>query len=87
MTYEFNSLGRKYTVLTGIPYNPNSWVSITEINRNTIKVSLGEYVPSKSLTPILNWCEEHFADNWIHSLQDFYFKNQEDATLFALKWL
>ena len=32
------------------------------------------------------WCQDNFEDNWIWSHDLFFFKNQEDATLFALKW-
>lgn len=35
---------------------------------------------------ILNWCETQFGNNWIHNFDTYYFKNEEDATLFALRW-
>jgi hypothetical protein len=32
------------------------------------------------------WCEEMFSDNWLWNWNEFYFKNKEDAVVFALRW-
>ena len=39
------------------------------------------------LVNMCGWCEERFGDNWLYDWNDFYFKYEKDAVLFALKWL
>jgi hypothetical protein len=36
---------------------------------------------------IKEWCKVHCNDQWIEISGNFYFKHQEDALLFSLKWL
>jgi hypothetical protein len=35
---------------------------------------------------VRDWCQAHFGDNWTYNFGDFYFKNSQDALLFALRW-
>lgn len=46
-----------------------------------------EFDPEKDTATIRIWCQDNFGDNWIWSHETFFFKNQEDATLFALRWV
>ena len=41
---------------------------------------------SPKLSDVCDWCEDNFGDNWIYEWDKFYFKNPEDATIFALRW-
>ena len=43
--------------------------------------------PGIDATEIRTWCQDNFGDNWFWAYELFYFKNSEDATLFALKWI
>lgn len=36
---------------------------------------------------IFDWCAENIQDDWAYSGGEFYFKNKNDALLFALRWL
>ncbi len=33
------------------------------------------------------WCEDNLIGNWTFVLTDYYFKEEQDAALFALTWL
>lgn len=35
---------------------------------------------------ILEWCEEHFQDDFIWNFETLYFKHERDLSAFLLRW-
>lgn len=35
---------------------------------------------------VVTWCDESFGDNWDFIIDRFFFKNEEDVSLFLLMW-
>lgn len=89
MSFDYQSMDRKYEVLTGnqISDMPGSYrYNFSEI-RKLPCVRLSQIdAGSLKLNDVRDWCEENFGDNWIYEWDKFYFKNPKDATVFALRW-
>lgn len=60
-------------------------------NDSSIRI-IKQYFPSwqyNGIAPfdeVLQWCEQHFGNNWIWNWETIYFKREEDKLLFLLKW-
>lgn len=40
------------------------------------------------IAKIMDWCQEQFGyDNFYRSRDAFYFDNEDDATLFKMRWM
>lgn len=93
MSFQYSTMLAKYINMTGI-MNPTSFNTSSVIDNGCIKVvitiedySEWKYYPeTKKHCDIRDWCEEQFGDNWIYNYNEYYFKYEHDATLFALKW-
>ena len=79
--FHYDSMEKKYRNFAGIEFNySHSQMHLVQHYPNVvIKGNVGT-------NEVRNWCEEMFGDDWIYNYNTFYFKREEDATLFALKW-
>ena len=83
----YNSLIKKFENLTGEKYDARRWADLSKVRKNCTVVDLSEKELTKALNvEIRRWCNRNFGDNWIWDWDTFYFKNPEDAVLFALRW-
>lgn len=35
---------------------------------------------------VVEWCEQHFGNDWIWNFETIYFKHERDRTAFMLRW-
>ena len=84
--FQYSSMYKKYETVTGQEWK---WSNDTlGVLRTLPKVSLADnYFVTGEMDKVRDWCEERFGDNWLYDWNDFYFKYEKDAVLFALKWL
>lgn len=80
----FDSMADKFENLAGHKWTFNEYNDVSYL-RKYPKVSL-EKAHINDMHFVRDWCEEHFGDNWIYEWNDFYFKYEKDAVLFALRW-
>lgn len=87
MPFDPKSMPRKFERMSGVPstlYRVNNRQLIRD--RNTaVTLSLDRSL--SDLGPIRDWCDDNFGDDWIYEWATFYFVNEKDAMLFALKWV
>jgi hypothetical protein len=89
VSFDFNSMAVKYERFTGNKWKPGSIDNaITPIRKNFPVVSLeGKRELEHSMHMVRDWCQEQFGDDWIYDWNDFYFVRQQDAVMFALRWV
>lgn len=86
--FEYHTLSTKFENLTGHQLVEGTvFYNITDMLDLFPHVELPKPERFSKKVEILNWCETQFGNNWIHNFDTYYFKNEEDATLFALKWI
>jgi hypothetical protein len=63
------------------PYG--TWEKIQYIKKN---FPSWQYTGVAPFDDILEWCEEHFGNDWIWNYETIYFKTEPDRLVFALRW-
>jgi hypothetical protein len=79
--FEYSSMKDKYFAMSGEDAD-HGFRSFDKVRMNPVKCEFR----LASATEVRDWCEEQFGNNWIYEYCTFYFKREEDAVLFALKW-
>ena len=89
MSFNFDSMTLKYERFTGRKWKHGSIDNdMTPIRKNFPVVSLeGKRELENNMHTVRDWCQEQFGDDWIYDWNDFYFVRQQDAVMFALRWL
>jgi hypothetical protein len=86
--FDFGSMTDKYENFTGKKWNYSGNNDTNYLRKNFPMVSLeGNKKLMNEMHLVRDWCQEQFGDYWIYDWNDFYFKNKDDAVLFALRWL
>jgi len=85
MPFSYGTMPKKYETLTGKPAY-KGYFDLVSIRDKCACITVGDSWSADIGVEMLNWCEDHFGDNWIYEWNRFYFKNPEDATMFALRW-
>lgn len=86
MPFDYTSMNRKYEVLTGKPFKADSTRKFADI-RKLPCITLHAITDSvDNFSEVRDWCEDNFGDNWIYEWDKFYFKDPNDALIFALRW-
>lgn len=57
-----------------------------DLMRDFTCVKLSVLLSSEYLIEIRTWCEERFGDDWVWSINRYFFKDPQHALLFRLKW-
>ena len=83
--FSYGTMAKKYENFVGKPAQ-DDYYDIGVIRQNFTCVTLGDSQNSDIRIAVLNWCEDHFGDDWIYGWNRFYFKNPADATMFRLRW-
>lgn len=84
--FHWSSLPRKYSNLTGRAMAPGNFYSLNRVRECTTHVTTILDLDAGKHECARDWCQAHFGDNWTYNFGDFYFKNPQDALLFALRW-
>lgn len=78
--------GEKFLNLTGHIYEQKYSEERTKLllaaNCTMIRINF-EVV---SIFDVIQWCDQHFGEDWILNESAVFFKHKEHATLFALRW-
>ena len=45
-----------------------------------------QYNGAAPFEELLDWCEQHFGDDWIWNFETIYFKHEKDLVFFKLRW-
>ena len=45
-----------------------------------------QYNGAAPFEELLDWCEQHFGDDWIWEWETIYFKHEKDLVFFKLRW-
>ena len=45
-----------------------------------------QYTGVAPFDDILDWCEQHFGDNFVWNYETIYFRHERDRTAFLLRW-
>lgn len=46
-----------------------------------------QYNGAAEFGKIIDWCEEHFGDEFIWNWETIYFKHERDYAVFTLRWV
>jgi hypothetical protein len=84
--FHWSSMTRKYSNLTGRHNLKSGSYSIRYVIECCTHVALSDRITAQEHECVRDWCQAHFGDNWTYNFDDFYFKNSQDALLFALRW-
>lgn len=60
-----------------------TWESIQYIKKNFPSWQYNGVAP---FDDVLDWCEEHFGNDFVWNFETIYFKHDRDRTAFMLRW-
>jgi hypothetical protein len=64
----------------------DNWFMFDRIKDSSDEIKT-EYLFTDTANEINEWCSKYCKDEWIMFAGKYYFKNEKDASYFALKWL
>lgn len=60
-----------------------TWESMQYIKKN---FPSWQYTGAAPFDDVLDWCEQHFSNDFVWNFETIYFKHERDRTAFLLRW-